>query len=81
MSLISDALKRHEGCNINGWLEVERVAGNIHFAVGWLYKGLAGWRAGPTLLMCAVLSLVRSKGQGRAEGRVPAGCARRPCPF
>ena len=33
MTLISDALKRHEGCNIHGWLEVERVAGNIHFAV------------------------------------------------
>jgi hypothetical protein len=33
MALISEALKRHEGCNIHGWLEVERVAGNIHFSV------------------------------------------------
>jgi hypothetical protein len=30
---IGDAVKRHEGCNIYGWLEVARVAGNIHFAV------------------------------------------------
>ncbi|KAL4856382.1 Endoplasmic reticulum-Golgi intermediate compartment protein 3 [Chlorella vulgaris] len=33
LSEIGDALKRHEGCNIHGWLEVQRVAGNIHFAV------------------------------------------------
>ncbi|PRW39153.1 endoplasmic reticulum-Golgi intermediate compartment 3 [Chlorella sorokiniana] len=30
---ISEAIKRHEGCNIYGWLQVARVAGNIHFAV------------------------------------------------
>lgn len=30
---IAEAIKRHEGCNIYGWLEVARVAGNIHFAV------------------------------------------------
>jgi hypothetical protein len=30
---IGAALKRHEGCNVYGWMEVARVAGNIHFAV------------------------------------------------
>ena len=30
---IRDGVERHEGCNIFGWLEVQRVAGNIHFAV------------------------------------------------
>ncbi|EFN54050.1 hypothetical protein CHLNCDRAFT_136126 [Chlorella variabilis] len=33
MNEIGAALKRHEGCNIHGWLEVQRVAGNVHFAV------------------------------------------------
>ena len=33
LSAIGDALKRHEGCNLYGWLQVARVAGNIHFAV------------------------------------------------
>ena len=33
MTEISDAIKRHEGCNLAGWLELERVAGNIHFSV------------------------------------------------
>lgn len=33
MTAIGEALKRHEGCNIYGWLDVARVAGNIHFAV------------------------------------------------
>jgi hypothetical protein len=33
MSEIAEALKRHEGCNIHGWVEVARVAGNLHFAV------------------------------------------------
>lgn len=33
MTAIEEALKRHEGCNIYGWLDVARVAGNIHFAV------------------------------------------------
>lgn len=33
MDGIREALKRHEGCNIHGWLEVERVAGNVHLSV------------------------------------------------
>lgn len=33
MNEVRDAVMRHEGCNIFGWLEVQRVAGNIHFAV------------------------------------------------
>lgn len=33
MGDISEALKRHEGCNIEGWLDVARVQGNVHFAV------------------------------------------------
>ncbi len=33
MGEIGSALRRHEGCNIHGWLDVQRVAGNIHFAV------------------------------------------------
>ncbi|KAG7670376.1 hypothetical protein Ndes2437A_g04899 [Nannochloris sp. 'desiccata'] len=33
MNEVRDAVMRHEGCNIRGWLEVQRVAGNIHFAV------------------------------------------------
>lgn len=33
MNDISEALKRHEGCNVAGWLDVARVAGNVHFAV------------------------------------------------
>ena len=27
------ALDKHEGCNIHGWLEVQRVAGNFHLSV------------------------------------------------
>ncbi|KAL3130533.1 hypothetical protein ABBQ38_008345 [Trebouxia sp. C0009 RCD-2024] len=27
------ALDKHEGCNIQGWLEVQRVAGNFHLSV------------------------------------------------
>ena len=27
------AMKEHEGCNIAGWLEVQRVAGNFHVSV------------------------------------------------
>lgn len=27
------ALDEHEGCNIHGWLEVQRVAGNFHLSV------------------------------------------------
>jgi len=42
MSAIGEALKRHEGCNIYGWLELERVAGNIHFAVSF-GCGFASW--------------------------------------
>jgi hypothetical protein len=33
MNEVRDAVMRHEGCNIHGWLEVQRVAGNVHFAV------------------------------------------------
>lgn len=33
MSDVRDAIHNHEGCNILGWLEVQRLAGNIHFAV------------------------------------------------
>lgn len=33
MNEVRDAVMRHEGCRIHGWLEVQRVAGNIHFAV------------------------------------------------
>lgn len=29
---MKQALKRGEGCNIFGWLEVPRVAGNLHFS-------------------------------------------------
>lgn len=28
-----DAFTRHEGCRINGWLTVHKVAGNLRFAV------------------------------------------------
>ena len=24
---------KHEGCNVNGWIEVQRVAGNFHLSV------------------------------------------------
>ena len=27
------AVKEHEGCNVAGWLEVQRVAGNFHISV------------------------------------------------
>ena len=27
------AIEKHEGCNIYGWLEVQRVAGNFHLSV------------------------------------------------
>ena len=27
------ALDKHEGCNIHGWLDVQRVAGNFHLSV------------------------------------------------
>lgn len=30
---VRDAVIRHEGCNLYGWFEVQRVAGNIHFGV------------------------------------------------
>ena len=33
MNEVRDAVMRHEGCNIFGWLDVQRVAGNVHFAV------------------------------------------------
>lgn len=33
MTSLREAVQRHEGCNLYGWLEVQRVAGNIHFAV------------------------------------------------
>lgn len=30
---MNSALDKHEGCNIHGWLEVQRVAGNFHLSV------------------------------------------------
>lgn len=30
---VKEAVIRHEGCNLYGWFEVQRVAGNIHFGV------------------------------------------------
>ena len=33
MNEVREAVTRHEGCNVFGWLQVQRVAGNVHFAV------------------------------------------------
>ena len=33
MKAVREEIKNHYGCNIYGWVNVSRVAGNLHFAV------------------------------------------------
>ena len=33
MAGIERALRAHDGCNVHGWVDVQRVAGNLHFSV------------------------------------------------
>lgn len=33
MEEVAGAVSRHEGCNLYGWVQVQKIAGNIHFAV------------------------------------------------
>lgn len=32
MSEIREAILKHEGCNVYGWFDVQRMGGNIHFS-------------------------------------------------
>jgi hypothetical protein len=33
MGAVLEAVEQHEGCRLQGWLALRRVAGNVHFAV------------------------------------------------
>ena len=33
MNALNQAMDAHEGCNLAGWLDVQRVAGNFHISV------------------------------------------------
>ena len=61
---MNGALQRGEGCNVYGWLQVPRVAGNLHFSgerrpcagpLQALYRplqALCGLCAGPVQALC-----------------------------
>lgn len=33
VAALNQAMDAHEGCNVAGWLDVQRVAGNFHISV------------------------------------------------
>jgi hypothetical protein len=33
VNALNQAMDAHEGCNLAGWLDVQRVAGNFHISV------------------------------------------------
>ena len=37
--LEKEAMERHEGCNIAGFIQVKRGSGNFHFAPGFSFSG------------------------------------------
>ena len=44
LQAIKRALQAHEGCNMYGWLELQRVAGLVHISVRPEVRGcLVGW--------------------------------------
>ena len=56
------ALDKHEGCNIHGWLEVQRVAGNFHLSVHADHY-FAMRSVSCRLLACVLLTLNQSWAQ------------------
>ncbi len=33
LNMLNEAVDAHEGCNVKGWIDVQRVAGNFHISV------------------------------------------------
>lgn len=55
---------KHEGCNVNGWIDVQRVAGNFHLSVHadhyFAMRSVSG-RATVSVAVTGLLSLIEQR--------------------